>query len=519
MMIGGDDKENVDPSGVTTRRRRHATAATDCLPLDKLGLSHDNDRSFAEAFKEVFKDAGLTASQLQEMIAFSVRWRARSGSVQVFNGGDYLGSIGAARLEEEELHARVESAACPRIYITAFEDGPLAFLIARYAQNETWSRTTVVECSDSVRLLGLHALMGDNVQVARGTLVHFGSFHGPDHALLVPLAERGRFKLIICAERTWKTWAACLRHRKLCLGMDLDRTVVDTYTVELLEHLLRSGTLSESERPLVLLDLMALRHFGSCGEVPRFVTILYPNASFTCEGNGGPAAITHQDGGRIVFTKGPDGKAFLMWVRPGWAALRSVVEERYFTSFVTQASQPHAERAIEALGAEHLAFEDTSGVPRMTICRDGVNKIHRKSFGAIGAMATKCWLGLDDLLDGSDECHSNADGVSIWEREDLKAILKPVPYHAYSREAGRSDAIPAEICANLLCCIHQRFFAAVDNVLKASEGSFAKVTEAELPELGSIMSYYGRNNTTSSQAMASFVHSTMRAFHKGGDQT
>ena len=46
----------------------------------------------------------------------------------------------------------------------------------------------------------------------------------------------------------------------------------------------------------------------------------------------------------------------------------------------------------------------------------------------------------------------------------------------------------------------------------------AKVMEAELPELGSIMSYYGRNNTTSSQAMASFVHSTMRAFQKGGDQ-
>merc|ERR1712072_1354007 len=283
---------------------------------------------------------------------------------------------------------------------------------------------------------------------------------------------------------------------------DLDRTMIDTYTIEGLQKLAKDDpSLNEKEKCYAISHALALNHYKDHGQLPVYMHWVYGEQNIVSVQSA--IVVNRGKESKLVFTRYANGNPVLFWIRPGWNTLWNSVHSHYFPCFVTHSSAPHASLALKVLGIDVLTVAQGSVVKSLTICREG-RKFLTKAFHMTGSQAEKCFIGIDDLCDGSDELLSNYDGVSIWNRSDLRKIVKPVPYHAYSGEPGKSDELPLHVCSTLLLGIHQRFFASLD---KASQecNAFDSLLSCNLPDLDDIVAYYGRNNTTSAQAVASFI--------------
>ncbi|QDZ21475.1 hypothetical protein A3770_05p39930 [Chloropicon primus] len=311
-------------------------------------------------------------------------------------------------------------------------------------------------------------------------------------------------EIVLCPSATWAAWINALSAKKLYLAVDLDRTLIDSYTQESLLRLVRDKGLGERVKAYALSHYFALENYRLAGEIPWFMLEMYGKENVRLEENA--ICIDRERGSRLVFTKYSSGCAVLFWIRPGWDHFVERIQDRYFTCFITQSSRMHAELSLRVLKVQVPPEQEEGamdGVKVLTVCRKD-KRVVTKAFHLTGARAERCWLGLDDLCDGSDVSASNLDGVSIWQSSDLKSVLKPVPFHAYSDEAGKSDAISLQICTNILEGMHERFFASVERVLQASS-TYDDLLTCPLPKLEDIMSYYHRNNTTSVQTISSFV--------------
>ena len=66
-----------------------------------------------------------------------------------------------------------------------------------------------------------------------------------------------------------------------------------------------------------------------------------------------------------------------------------------------------------------------------------------------------------------------------------------------------------DMCVNLLEGVHERFFAAVQRLVGESKG-YEDLATRPLARVADIMGYYHRNNTTSSQGVASFMESVLK---------
>lgn len=291
----------------------------------------------------------------------------------------------------------------------------------------------------------------------------------------------------ICPTATWSSWTNVVRVSKLYLAIDLDRTVVDSYTLDGLAKLVRTDSLDEKSKALALSHYNALGIFKESGEVPWFILAFYRSKNVSIEENGSIRVVAGKAGSELVFTKYQDGNPVLFWIRPGFRAFMDRVKDRYFPCFITQSSPMHASLALEVLKIDAEAMSaDLRGAKLLTVCRRD-RRLETKAFRLTGAGASQCFVGLDDLCGGSDELQQNLDGVSIWERSDLRATIKPVPYYPYSDEAGRSDAIPLEICSNLLEGLHERFFASLHRSVRES-GTYGALMACPLATVEDIVS-------------------------------
>eukprot|EP00216_Chloropicon_sp_CCMP2111_P000116 CAMPEP_0198239922 /NCGR_PEP_ID=MMETSP1446-20131203/5188_1 /TAXON_ID=1461542 ORGANISM="Unidentified sp, Strain CCMP2111" /NCGR_SAMPLE_ID=MMETSP1446 /ASSEMBLY_ACC=CAM_ASM_001112 /LENGTH=548 /DNA_ID=CAMNT_0043922589 /DNA_START=248 /DNA_END=1894 /DNA_ORIENTATION=+ len=534
-----EDKENIDPKlkrSASSSSREHASTGISTLYGGGAYRSSSDEvekdtRRKAELLSGLMKDLSLSGIDsevppnrtIKEVSSFAVDWiwkkmeekktygvEANSSkelvgaSFEVFNKCEYLGRIGNIRPGKE---AQMQG----QLHTSSFDQGPIPVLAARFMAEEKGATPVFVSAKNDENMLRFYEKLRSGLQVALADFTRDRNGNQLNHAVVVPFPVKGKFMIVLSTKRVWTTWLTVLKRRKLYIGVDLDRTVVDCYTLEKLEAVIRSAELSEREKALAILHLSALNHYRNTNMMPQYLRALYRDIGVPDE--KGAISICRENGGRVVLTRYANGDPILVLVRPGWEALLSVFKADYYTCFITQGSSIHASTVLEALGAHALEETDESGIGLKVICRDADNKkTYKKSFSLAGAGATKCFVGLDDLLDGSDESRSNAEGVSIWERDDLKVVLKPVPYHAYSEEAGQSDQVPLEMCSILLKSIHHRFFSAVDQVLDSP--NVCDVFSQELPRLDSILAYYGRNNITSAQAVASFVNKTIQNFQK-----
>ena len=297
-----------------------------------------------------------------------------------------------------------------------------------------------------------------------------------------------------------------LSGEKLYLAVDLDRTVIDSYTLEGLKKLLLVDSLGERVKANVVSHYLALENYRLTGEIPWFMLAMYGKVNVKVEQDS--IYIERERGSRLVFTKYPNGCPVIFWIRPGWDTFLELIPKRYFTCFITQSARMHATLALKILGV-HAPTDGSSrdGVNVLTVARED-RKVITKAFCLTGASAEKCWVGLDDLCDGIDMSSDNLNGVAIWQPDDLKAILKPVPFHAFSEEAGKSDAISLEICSNILTGIHTRFVACLNSALQAGK-TYDALLSCSLPRVEDLVAYYHRNNTTSEQRVSSFIETVI----------
>ena len=412
----------------------------------------------------------------------------------------------------------------------SYQDGAYALLATRYIREESTCEHFQVHASSknsafqSSNVKKFYSELGNQMRVVlaseemKGSDSDLSLMSANDTLILITAnGEECTFTFTVCLRKTFDIWMNVVSKYKLYLGIDLDRTVIDSYTLEGLEKLIQEQNSSEREKSFVLAHALALEHFNRKGDIPPFMRMIYGSTNVKFE--SGAIYVDRGRGSKLIFTryprgtqKYPNGTPVLFWIRPGWDVFLDSIKDRYFTCFITQSSSIHAALALKVLKLDVLQEEKESGVRMLTVCRKD-KKLITKAFHLTGAGAEKCFVGLDDLCDGSDELHSNLDGVSIWNRGDLRVILKPVPYHAYSEQAGQSDATPLEMCSHLLSGIHERFFASLN---KAVEGckSHSSTLSCSLAKVEDIVSYYARNNTTSSQAMASFIETVIQKFNK-----
>jgi hypothetical protein len=409
-----------------------------------------------------------------------------------------------------------------RLSIHAFQSGKGSVFVARYVMQERFCKSIQVKIPAaetnspfSKKVQALYEDLKGGIKVA---LAHLSSSSAKDKwAVLTPSRTKNNFSVTICPKKTWEIWSNVIEKRKLYLGMDLDRTMIDTYTIEGLQKLVKDDpSLNEKEKCYALSHALALENYRHHGQLPLCMQWVYGEQNIVSEEStivvGEQNTVSEQSTivvnrgkeSKLIFTKYANGNPLLFWIRPGWTTLWNSVDLHYFPCFVTHSSAPHAFLALKVLGIDIPTVAQGSGVKPLTICREG-RKFLTKAFHMTGSQAEKCFIGIDDLCDGSDELLSNYDGVSIWNRSDLRKILKPIPYHAYSGEPGKSDELPLHICSTLLLGIHQRFFASLD---KASQecNTFDSLLSCTLPDLDDIVAYYGRNNTTYTQAVASFIN-------------
>lgn len=290
----------------------------------------------------------------------------------------------------------------------------------------------------------------------------------------------------VCPTATWSSFTNVVRVSKLYLAIDLDRTVVDSYTLDGLAKLVRtdSGREVQGPRPLPLQrprDLQGKRggplvHLGLLQEQERVHRGERKHSRRGWQG---------RERARLHKVPGRESRPLLDSSRV--QAFMDRVKDRYFPCFITQSSPMHASLALEVLKIDAEAMSaDLRGAKLLTVCRRD-RRLETKAFRLTGAGASQCFVGLDDLCGGSDELQQNLDGVSIWERSDLRATIKPVPYYAYSDEAGRSDAIPLEICSNLLEGLHERFFASLHRSVRES-GTYGALMACPLATVEDIVS-------------------------------
>jgi len=501
---GGDNKENVSPPLAVLQP--HAAAKSD-----------GGDRLPPES-----------------ALYFSVFGKLRGGGGKHAKGRPHF----VFECEKQNQHLRSHN----RVDILSFHDGPAAVLAARYVRQETFcehftvrnaletpaSRKTVSNFDSELRgqlrvflAAPVAPDLGGPEKAADAGRPSRGGAREQDVLVLITAAQEAlTFTLTFCPKKTFDTWMAVLTKNKLYLAIDLDRTVIDSYTLEGLEKVLREEAFSEREKSYILAHALALEHYNRKGEIPPFMRMIYGAANVKQEFDA--VYVERERGSQLIFTKYPkglnrkypEGGPVLFWVRPGFDTFLKNVRNRYFSTFITHSSNAHASLALKLLKIDVAESERLSGIPVMTVCRKG-KKLLTKAFHLTGAGAEKCFVGLDDLCDGSDEQACNPDGVSTWISSDLRVVVKPVPYHAYRSEAGQSDAVPLEMCANLLACIHERFFAALRRAAEDCDGSFEKLLACPLPKIDDIVSYQARNNTTSSQRMASFIEMVIQKFNSG----
>ena len=441
-------------------------------------------------------------------------WKA---SFEIFSGLDLRHRIGtleggiASHQEKDPGSNKSSSSSSSRLCIHSFPAGKGSIFIARYVMQERFCKNIEVKISGAEtnqrKLQELYEDLKDGIKVALTHVSSEASEQDPTEkdkwAVLTPSRTKNNFSVTICPKKTWEIWSNVVEKKKLYLGMDLDRTIIDTYTIEGLQKLVKDDpSRNERDKSYALSHALALDNYRHHGQIPQFMQWIYGAHNIVREKDA--IIVNRGKDSKLVFTRYMNGNPVLFWIRPGWNTLWKSIDSHYFPCFVTHSSAPHAYLAMKVLGLDVLTLGQGSGVKALTICRDG-RKFLTKSFHMTGSQAEKCFIGIDDLCDGSDELLTNYDGVSIWSRSDLRKIIKPIAYHAYSEEPGQSDELPLHICSTLLMGIHQRFFTSLE---KATQDSKVMDTllSCTLPDLDDIVAYYGRNNTTSAQAVASFIY-------------
>ena len=418
-------------------------------------------------------------------------------------------------------HNHFEIASAPR--------GPLAVLASRYVLQEArfcerfLARGSPLNTPAAAQTL--RALTADLSAQAMVVLAHpfrasgaqDGGGKRTDRRTVAILTARpgedAGLCVAVCPAATWAAWTNALSATKLYLAVDLDRTVIDSYTLEMMRRLLmrEDGEMSERAKSALVCHYLALENYRLTGEIPWFLVAIHGKENVTLEGDGA-VCIDRGRGSRLVFTRYPNGSVVLFWVRPGWDRFVDRIQQRYFTCFITQSAPMHADLALKVLKVRRGGVGDGESsrddVKVLTVCREGRGVV-TKAFCLTGAKAEGCWCGLDDLCDGADLSRGNLDGVVTWIGGDLPCVLKPIPFHAYSEEPGKSDAVSLDMCVNLLEGVHERFFAAVERLVGESKG-YEDLATRPLARVADIMGYYHRNNTTSSQGVASFMESVLK---------
>jgi len=349
-----------------------------------------------------------------------------------------------------------------------------------------------------------------------------------------------RMHVRLCNHGMVRKWMDLLSQRVLALALDLDETVVKAYREHDLHQLIQQMRDEDGHRANARLRtaekwLDYLHAFAQQESCPALARYAQP-WSMVSLGGGAPNEASTQrpytafcvPGGLREGLPGDcalvrvAGEPLLVCIRPGWPALRAVLQKCFWTSVATHASleyacemarlldpglyrvnllrsggegahdkwqmlqiessvwgSNHGSAAQEKPLLAHIAsFRREMYLPAVSSDEDAPMpplQLIQKSFGALSKAQPCCnaFVALDDLIGGREA------GSGVWTVNDSRRVLCPPPFRPFARPQPGDDRV-LERCAEALLSVHSAFFQSAGHCSAARLADLVQQQEARM---------------------------------------